>query len=106
MGLKEIITSANNILDTTNDLMGVANSTLNKANNALEGVNDVRNHYRSGRAYYNSEQAKADFAKASKINRKSYFVSYLMVILWVVIIIGTIVLCVTGNDIILEVLHL
>lgn len=99
MGLKGIITSANNILDTTNDIVNVANNTI-------KGVSDVRDHYRSGKKYYNSEEAQVDFAKAEKLSQKSDFVTGLMVVLWLVLIIGTIVLCVTGNDIVLEFLHL
>jgi hypothetical protein len=96
MGLKEIITSANNILDTTNEAVSTANNTLK----------GVRDHYRSGKKYYNSKKAQVDFAKAEKFNRQSDFVTGLMVVLWLVLIIGTIVLCVTGNDIVLELLHL
>lgn len=99
MGLKEIITSANNILDTTNEAVSTANNTL-------KGVSDVRDHYRSGKKYYNSKKAQVGFAKAEKFNRQSDFVTGLMVVLWLVFIIGTIVLCVTGNDIVLEFLHL
>lgn len=106
MSLKKIIASANNILDKTNDVMDTANMAMNIANSTLEGVNDVRNHYRYGRDYYYSDEAKADFAKAKKINRRTDFIAGLTVILWIAIIIGTIVLCVTGNDIILQILHL
>lgn len=101
MDLQEIITSANNILDKTNELK----SKLEPANEVLKGVNDVRDHYRAGRDYYDRER-EGELIKAQKISRRSDFVSNLMVILWVVFIVGTIILCVTGNDIVLKVLHL
>lgn len=101
MDLQEIITSANNILDKTNELK----SKLEPANEVLKGVNDVRDHYRTGRDYYD-QQREGELIKAQKISRRSDFVANLMVILWVVFIVGTIILCVTGNDIVLKVLHL
>lgn len=113
MKLDEIMNSANNLLDTANEIMDDVNNTFNiannvrgKANNALGGVNDVRSHYQNGKNYYNSEQRKMDFAKAEKIDNKSSFVSVLMIVLWVIQIIGTIVMCVSGNDMILQYLHL
>lgn len=86
------------ILDKTNQVMDTANNTL-------EGVNDVRNHCKNGKRYL-KEQSAEDDIKVQKINRKTNFVVRLMLILWAVMIIGTIVLCVTGNDIVLQMLHL
>ena len=56
--------------------------------------------------YYNSNQAKADLMVVQKLRKRTDFVAGLTVVLWLVLIIGTIVLCVTGNDIVLELLHL
>lgn len=61
--------------------------------------------YRTGQDYY-EKQREGELIKAQKISRRSDFVANLMVILWVVFIVGTIILCVTGNDIVLKVLHL
>lgn len=44
--------------------------------------------------------------EVQKLRKRTDFVAGLTVVLWLVLIIGTIVLCVTGNDIVLELLHL
>ena len=98
MSLEGMFSKMDEILDKTNQVMDTANNTL-------EGVNDVRNHYKNGKRYL-KEQSTEDDIKVQKINRKTNFVVRLMLILWAVMIIGTIVLCVTGNDIVLQVLHL
>lgn len=87
------------------EILGKTNQVMDTANNTLEGVNDVRNHYKNGKRYL-KEQSAEDDIKVQKINRKTNFVVRLMLILWAVMIIGTIVLCVTGNDIVLQMLHL
>lgn len=83
-----------------------ANQALNATNKVLNSMTEISDHYVNGKKYYNSKKAQVDFAKAEKFNRQSDFVTGLMVVLWLVLIIGTIVLCVTGNDIVLELLHL
>lgn len=98
MSLEGMFSKMDEILDKTNSVMDVANSTLN-------GVNDVRNHYKKGKRYLKEQSVKDDI-KVQKIKRKTNFVVRLMLILWAMMIIGTIVLCVTGNDIVLQVLHL
>lgn len=98
MSLEGMFSKMDEILDKTNQVMDTANNTL-------EGVNDVRNHYKNGKRYL-KEQSAEDDIKVQKINRKTNFVVRLMLILWAVMIIGTIVLCVMGNDIVLQVLHL
>lgn len=98
MSLEGMFSKMDEILDKTNQVMDTANNTL-------EGVNDVRNHYKNGKRYL-KEQSAEDDIKVQKINRKTNFVVRLMLILWAVMIIGTIVLCVTGNDIVLQMLHL
>ena len=98
MSLEGMFSKMDEILDKTNQVMDTANNTL-------DGVNDVRNHYKNGKRYL-KEQSAEDDIKVQKINRKTNFVVRLMLILWAVMIIGTIVLCVTGNDIVLQVLHL
>lgn len=62
--------------------------------------------YVNGKKYYNSNQAKADLMVVQKLRKRTDFVAGLTVVLWLVLIIGTIVICVTGNDIVLELLHL
>lgn len=98
MSLEGMFSKMDEILDKTNQVMDTANNTL-------DGVNDVRNHYKNGKRYL-KEQSAEDDIKVQKINRKTNFVVRLMLILWAMMIIGTIVLCVTGNDIVLQVLHL
>ncbi len=98
MSLEGMFSKMDEILDKTNQVMDTANNTL-------DGVNDVRNHYKNGKRYL-KEQSAEDDIRVHKINRKTNFVVRLMLILWAVMIIGTIVLCVTGNDIVLQVLHL
>ena len=98
MSLEGMFSKMDEILDKTNQVMDTANNTL-------EGVNDVRNHYKNGKRYL-KEQSAEDDIMVQKINRKTNFVVRLMLILWAVMIIGTIVLCVMGNDIVLQVLHL
>lgn len=105
MSLEGMFSKMDEILDKTNQVMDTANNIMDTANNTLEGVNDVRNHYKNGKRYL-KEQSAEDDIKVQKINRKTNFVVRLMLILWAVMIIGTIVLCVMGNDIVLQVLHL
>lgn len=83
-----------------------ANQVLNATNKVLNSMTEISDHYVNGEKYYNSKQAKADLVEVQKLRKRTDFVAGLTVVLWLVLIIGTIVLCVTGNDIVLELLHL
>ena len=82
-----------------------ANQALNATNKVLNSMTEISDHYVNGKKY-NSNQAKADLMVVQKLRKRTDFVAGLTVVLWLVLIIGTIVLCVTGNDIVLELLHL
>ena len=83
-----------------------ANQALNATNKVLNSMTEISDHYVNGKKYYNSNQAKADLMVVQKLRKRTDFVAGLTVVLWLVLIIGTIVLCVTGNDIFFELLHL
>ena len=75
-----------------------ANQALNATNKVLNSMTEISDHY--------VNQAKADLMVVQKLRKRTDFVAGLTVVLWLVLIIGTIVLCVTGNDIVLKLLHL
>lgn len=82
---------------------------MDTANGVLGAANDARatyRHYKQGKEYRNSEEAWEDFAEAKRINKIDEAV-FRMNAIFVVLMIGvTIVLCVTGNDIVLRLLHI
>ena len=83
-----------------------ANQALNATNKVLNSMTEISDHYVNGKKYYNSNQAIADLMVVQKLRKRTDFVAGLTVVLWFVLIIVIIVLCVTGNDIVLELLHL
>lgn len=100
--LKELLNKANNVMGKANQVMNAANSAIGTANE----IDNTYEYYKKRQAFKNSKEGQAQFAKAARLDKISNFVATLTVILWLVQIIGTIVLCVGGNDMILAILHL
>lgn len=71
-----------------------------------ENLLDVADHVSYGIKYRNSKYFKNDRSRANKIDSFAHYLGWFFIILWGMIIIGTIVLCVTGNDIVLRFLSL
>lgn len=89
---------------------------LRNASDLLDFANEVRDEYREGVRfanhvddaidYYNSEEREMDLQIIESYDRKNNISAILFIILWILIIVATIVLCVTGNDVILKLLHI
>ena len=79
---------------------------MHMANDVLGEVAEVSQHYQAGRDYISSEEYDQDLIAVRRIEKMSSFVMVFMMVLWAILIIGTIYLCVTGNDIVLRLLHL
>ncbi len=86
------------------------------ASKALDTANSARNLYREGQEikghigdryeYYRSEHRLIEKEKGDRLKRISSIICNLTFLVWGFFIIATIVLCVTGNDVILDLLHL
>ena len=89
---------------------------MDKFKNVLDAIEDgtdtIKNitgtvyHAVEGLEYYASEKYQADRRKADRINTFSRFLLIFTIILWAAILITTIVLCATGNDVVLRFLSL
>ena len=88
-----------NIIITIDKICKTISGTINS------GM-DIKGSFDSAHSYYNSSQRKADLAKANKIYKKERIFMKFSIILWIAIIVSTIYLCVTGNDIVLKLLHI
>ena len=77
-----------------------------KTIDTVENIFDVVAHAKVGYQYRKSEHYREACRKAAKIDRFAFGLAWFFIILWIFIAIGTVVLCVTGNDCILRFLSL
>lgn len=71
----------------------------------LSNAIDVVDHVSSAADYMKSERYRLERELIKKYEKKVDTLVAFFLILWLSMIIGTIVLCVSGNDIILRLLH-
>lgn len=90
------------MLEELRDLLQKGMDGVDTAENIFHAVD----HANYGFKYRTSDGYRADRRKAARIDRLSFFLGWFFIILWVVILIATIVLCVTGNDAVLRFLSL
>ena len=74
-------------------------------NSTKSAADDVR-HFRDGFQFWGSSQYYSDMSHANLLGRAADAISLITGLLWIAIIVVTIVLCVSGNDIILSYLSL
>lgn len=101
--------SVGEFIDTANEAMSAANKAVDTASGVLNVANDAREiyrHYENRRSFRDSEEGKAKLAKAERIDEIGEVVFKMNVIIIFLMIVITIALCVTGNDILLRLLHI
>ena len=101
--------SVGKFIDTTNEVMDATNKVVNNVGNVVKAANDARatyRHYEKRKGYRDSEEGKEKLAKAERIEKIDAIVFRINVILVVSIIVATIALCMSGNDIVLKLLHI
>ncbi len=90
------------MFDKIKNLLEQGKDGIETAENLLDTVD----HVGYGLKYRTSKSYHYDRSKADKIDRFSHFLGWFFIALWGVILIATIVLCVTGNDAVLRFLSL
>lgn len=80
--------------------------TANQIRDTVQEGIDIKNHIGAAKRYHDSGQYKRDKKLADKYESKERRWMICSFLLWVIMIIATIVLCISGNDVILQLLYL
>lgn len=86
-----------------------ADDFFNKIDRAIDGYHRAKSEYsflRGSYDFYNSPDRYLERKKAEKRDKISSILFCGVILIWIIVIIATIVLCVTGNDAILKILNL
>lgn len=94
--------SAKGFLEKSDTVLKNANKVMQVANDA----NETYKHYQYSMKFRNSEEGQTELAEAKRLNAIGEVVFKVNIILIVLMIAATIILCVTGNDIVLRLLHI
>ena len=92
-------------LDTANAVLDTANNIVEKGN-TVKATYGVLKHAKDVNGYNKSLEAKRYWIELEKAKERTRRVIILNLLIWIILIIGTIVLCVTGNDVVLRILGL
>ena len=95
MSFKETIDSVSTLLDVGQ-----------KVCDDCRSVEKIVTAYRSNKEYQNSQEWQEELRQIEKYARLSTIIESIYLLLWLTMIIATIVLCCTGNDIVLRFLHI
>lgn len=94
--------SMEEVFDTVKESFSSYKETIN----TVENIFDVVAHGKAGYQYRTSKQYREDCRKAERIDRFSFGLAWFFIVLWIIILIATVVLCITGNDTVLRFLSL
>ena len=102
MNIEEIM----ELLDKTTDLTGTLNGIFSEVQDVGQTVSNIKAAYEQRKEWEESGQIDWWKSETERYNAMSKRDDRIMFTIWLILIVITIILCVTGNDIVLRWLHL